>query len=286
MATCDPRIVQLREKRAKWLGWLCGEDVNTIEQQLIRMTWNVTVYRIAIEAHRLAPSAEEGGKQLNGPLFRMLHLCFVESFLLGIRRLMEDEGTDGKWGVYSLKALLKDMSENVHLLTRSAIIGVGPDESSGTHWKSNSEYSADWTYARNQMIDKWVALTEAERSPLDQISASLFDDPRTLLEQKFRTVKLVVDKAIAHAATEMSRGEVHFENIPLDDLYGLHAEMCKTAHFLRNLISDSMMSSFLPNPLYDQFQYLSRPIVAEADIPKLAKCWRELAKEYERHSDG
>jgi hypothetical protein len=264
---CDVCLDQLRKTRTEWIRWLCGEDVNSIDQQLTRMTWDITVYRMVVEAHRLAPDAVEGGKQLNGPVFRLLHRCFSESLLLGFRRLMDKEALNGKHGVYSLWSLLDDIGRNSHLLTRDTIVRLGSEDSLREHWRGNQEYLNDWAFARNKLIDEWIGIAEAERSLGDQIPAKLFDDRRQLLEQKFAPVKPLVDKAIAHAATPESRGSSAFEPMLLDDLYKFHAELCKTAHFIQTFISDTAISSFLATPLYDQFQYLSRPIVADEDVP-------------------
>lgn len=62
MFMCDACIEQLRDKRRQWIDCLDGDDVNSICNQLLRMTWNITAFRVLMEAaFDLAPDADEGG---------------------------------------------------------------------------------------------------------------------------------------------------------------------------------------------------------------------------------
>lgn len=282
MVVCDTCANQLREKVQQWHACLIGEDANSVENQLRRMTWDITVFRVLMEVHRLAPDTAHGGKRLNGMLFNLLHGTFSASLLLGFRRLMDKNGLDGNRGVYSLASLLKDVSRNAHVLTRSAILEPGPGDSR----RIDQEFLSDWKESKNHQIDRLIGIDdELQRSPADQIPSNLFDDRLISLQEHFGPVESLVNKAIAHAATPKSRGEYDFESIPFDDLYAFHAELCRAAHFLRSLFSDAALHSFLDEPLYDQFEYLQSPLVDTDNLPRLAQYWQELANGYESLGD-
>src|SRR5579864_3290937 len=86
------------------------------------MTWDVATYRVINEARRLAPTAPEGGVQLNGLVHSFLDRSFLCSQALVVRRLGDAEGLTGKKGVYSLIGLLKDMCNHYYLFTRESML--------------------------------------------------------------------------------------------------------------------------------------------------------------------
>lgn len=117
-------VANLREKRNKWLDWLNGDDRHSIANQLNQLAWDMASFEMVVELYRLAPDAPEGGKKLNGLIFGLLERCFLQSLLLGFRRLMDDPGPDGPRGVYSLKRLLEYLSANASLLTRESLLAI------------------------------------------------------------------------------------------------------------------------------------------------------------------
>jgi hypothetical protein len=280
MVMCDAHIEQLRDKREQWIDCLDGNDVHSIANQLTQMTWNLTAFRVLMEAYDLAPDADEGGKQTNGLLFGLLQESFLASLLLGIRRLMDKERLGGNRGVYSLWSLLKDISEHSHLLTRDAIIRLGPPgENHGQLWLQ------DWPTIKDSLIDDLTGIAENERTPNDRVPRVVFDSKCDTLSDKFHRVEKLINKEIAHAATPESRGSVNYNGILWSDLYDLHADLCKTAHFLQDLISESGWISFLPVLRGHEFQYLSRSIVSENDLDRLADRWAKLDAEYKSWRD-
>jgi len=260
MCQLDESVTQLREKRAHWTDCLVSDDVNSIQNQLTRMTWNITVFRVLMEeALPRAPDAEGGGKQLNGPLLRLLQESFLESLLLGFRRLMDRGGLDGDRGVNSLRSLLDDISEHSHLLTRGAIIQLGPPDTMNSG-NRGGDFLHAWADTKHRQIDNLTGLAE---DPDDRIPRHLFDDRRKTLETDFESAKAMINQEIAHAATPQSRSRFHYQRITWDDLYKLHAELCKSAHFLDRLICESGLGSFLPIQIGGgEVDYLSRTNVA------------------------
>lgn len=197
---------------------------------------------------------------------------------MGLRRLMDKEknGLYGKRGVYSLWALLDDVGRHSHLLVRDAIIRLGPPQKE----RCGEVFRHDWACTKNQFIDELVGVSDAKRSPHDRIPQDLFDTRRKTLEGKFANAENLINKEIAHPATPDSRRGFNYQEILWGDLYDFHAELCKTAHFLQDIISESGMNSFLRPFQGDELQYLSRPMVAEPDFQKLADRWAKLEGEY------
>jgi len=277
MFICDAHVEQLRDKRQQWIDCLEGEDVNSITKQLTRMTWNITAFRVLMEeCFDRAPNGEGGGKQVNWLLVELLKESFLASLLLALRRLMDNAGLDGNRSVYSLWSLLKDISEHSHLLTRDAIIRLGPPgENHGQLWLQ------DWSKFKHSVIDGLTGVAEDQRSSVDRIPYDVFGRRRKKLQEKFQNVENLINKEIAHAATPKSRGGVNYQGIRWGDLYGFHGELCKAAHFLLDIVSKTGMDSFLPVFQGDEFQYLSQPIVAKKDLQRLADRWAKLRGEYE-----
>lgn len=280
MAVCDAHIEQLRDKRQQWIDCLDGKDINSIRNQLARMTWNITAFRVLMEdVFDRAPDTEEGGKQVNWLLVELLKESFLASILLALRRLMDKAGIDGKRGVISLWSLLKDISDHSHLMTRDAIIHLGPPgEKHGDLWLQ------DWLKLKHSLVDQLTETDEGSRSPSDRIPRSVFDRQSKTLQDKFKNVEKLINKEIAHAASPESRGSVKYDGILWSDPYDLHAELCKTSHFLQDIISETGMNSFLPVFQGDEFQYLSRPLISETECQRLADRWAKLVAEYESWS--
>jgi len=283
MIMCDAHLEQLREKRRQWIECLDGEDDNSITNQLTKMTWNITAFRVLMEnAFDLAPVAEEGGKQLNWLLFGLLQESFLESLLLGLRRLMDPAVLAGPRGVCSLVSLLRDIGNHAHLLTRDAIIQLGPPDGIMKDGNHGDMFLQAWRCIRNRLID------ELTRRPHDWIPRELFDRRRETLEKTFKDLEPLINTKIAHAATVescKSRPRFDYPKILWSHLYDLHGDLCKTAHFLHNLICETGMNSFLPVFQGHEFQYLSRPIVAKKDLQGLADRWAELQAGYESWSN-
>jgi hypothetical protein len=282
MVMCDVHVEQLRDKRRQWIDCIDGDDDNSIFNQLTRMTGNITAFRVLMEeAFDRAPDAEEGGKQVNWLLVDLLKESFLTSLLLGLRRLMGKEGLDGKRGVYSLCSLVTDIRDNSHLLTRDAIIRLGPPPENMNDGNHGEIFRQDWTCTKNGLIDELSGVAEDERSPGDRIPRNAFDTRLKNLAKGFEKAENLINKEIAHAATPESRRRSNYQGICWGDLYEFHGELCKTAHFVQDITSEAGMNSFLPVFQGDEFQYLSQPIVAEKDLQRLANRWAELQTEYE-----
>lgn len=280
MGMRDAHLNELREKRKQWNDCLNGEDVNTITSQLARMTWDIVAFRVLVEAHNLG-TEEVRSERFNAFPFRLLHKCFSESLLIGFRRLMDNCGLDGNRGVYSLASLLKDIHKSSHLLTREAITSLLREELQRRY--SDSKMVGNFIEIKHEMIDKLTGIATVRRTPNDQIPSDLFEERLNRLKDKFEAAEKLINKVIAHAATKESRNGNDVEPLRFDDLYEFHAELCKTAHMVQCVITDTSDLSFLPTipPSDGEFQSLTMPLLSNEDIPRVKDRWNELAKECE-----
>jgi hypothetical protein len=105
-------LEKLEAKRANWLSLFDLQKTNSIAAQLCSLTWDVTGFEIFQECVRLCPDAPDGGKQLNGTVFRLLTRCFFKSFMSDVRKLV-----DNSKGSVSLRRALEDMRSNSSLFT-------------------------------------------------------------------------------------------------------------------------------------------------------------------------
>ena len=114
---------EFNQRRELWYKCLCGDDSNSIVNQMTRMTWNSAVWRFIIECRKIGPRDSNNRIQLNGMISRFVDECFVENQLLHIRRLVDGYSIDDdpNKDVYSLISLLSDLIKHSHLITRENI---------------------------------------------------------------------------------------------------------------------------------------------------------------------
>ena len=295
----------LTEKRQQWLAVLNGEDQHSIHRQLIRMTWDATVFHVVNEARGMADPSPDGGVQLNGMVHRLFDQGFFISQCVAIRRLVDGYDLDGDRGVYSLIALLEDMERHGHLLTRRNIYDAEELEyddkaieqqfSEGLyHHYKTGEYPDDMppnglylqSTTRHKHIDQLSGVAESDRSPDDQILPSVFQNLKTRVNEVCDDVARHVNKFIAHASTPESREKVEASGSPitLQHLEDAREALCQITAFLAVYMLGDSSSDFFPIPQYEQFEYIERPLVKAADIIKLERVWNaRQSSASERH---
>jgi hypothetical protein len=232
------------------------------------MTWDAAAFRVVNEARRLAPRDPDGGRQLNGLMHSLLDRAFFASHMAAVRRLTDDRyPLNGKKGVYSLPALLKDMRKHRELLTREAIFAA-----------EGLEYDED----RHKQIDRLAGVQAQDRQPGDTVREKLFIDLQQKMEKATEDVKCHVDKFIAHAATPGSREIVGADEagLTLNHLWRAHQHLSEVAGFLGVYVLGDGCLGYLAIPQYNQFKYIERPLINASHIDKLQDFWRRIEDEY------
>jgi len=289
--------VTFAQRREHWLKALSGEDRHSIKNQLWEMTFDLATFDVINEARRLAPPAQEGGVQLNGLMHRFLNRGFFNSQMVAVRRLCDTYDLEGKKSVYSLTGLLKDMQKHVKLFTRESIFRAegleydpGPTrqrydkyalerENAGERVHCISDH-LDWTKieARHEEADRLAGITRDKRAAHDTISEMVFNNLLKKVEAACQDIRKYVDKFIAHAATPKSRETIEADklSITLKHIREAHQQLCQVTHFLSVYVLGDACIEFLATPQYDQFKYIERPLISDADKENLRKVWRDF----------
>ncbi len=297
---------EFKAKHEDWFGALRGKDRNAIFQQLYTLSWNMAAYRVINEARRLAPSDSMGGVCLNGMLHGLLDSCFFESQAVAIRRLTANEDSRGKKAAYSLRTLIQDMMQNVHLLTRDnllALDGFPMDVESIRQaerqfedkqrqvglraWTTPTELDAARVERRHAEIDELCCVKAMSRAPSDMVRPTLFCEMLERLKNARREVTTWVNKFVAHAATSESRAVVRADDVRLTvgHFSRAHETLCRIANMVDCWFVDRASHCCVPVATSDKFKYIDRPLVRTDDVPALDAVWRSFEEETRQWSD-
>jgi hypothetical protein len=90
-----------------------------------------------------------------------------------------------------------------------------------------------------------------------------------------------VNKYIAHASTPEGRAgtSASDSDITLGYLWNAQRCLCEVAGFLSIYVLGDAELSFLPEPQYDQFQFIERPLVESSNLPTLKAVWDDFGEE-------
>ncbi len=296
-------LTVFNEKRGAWIKCLCGDDRNSIVNQTIRMLWNNASFLIINEARKMAPSAPEGGVQLNGLMHRLLDSTFFESQLLAIRRIIDPHPISGAKSVFSLKALIGDMKAHIDLMTRENIFAAREMEYDYEAVKQKcQEYcmsrlgsgafaipSELWWERLEQLhktIDQLSGTPNNERRPTDTIDHRVFDSLTEKLEG-VTTADMAehVNKFIAHAATPESRNLVNADDakITLGHIWEAHKSICAIVRFLDQYLLTGNYHVLMPLG-GNKFAYIEKPLVVTENVTRLDEVWENYEKEVQNYS--
>lgn len=295
-------------KRKLWSECLAGEDRHSIVRQIAAMVWNAAAFRIVNEARRIAPSAEQGGVQLNGLMHTLIDDCFFESQMLAIRRLTDSypiTGDPRRRDVFSLTSLLRDMEENAHLITRSNLFAAeGLEYDLELLRQKERDYhlasmaAGERAYflpgsvdslrsqRRHEEVDFLAGVAETQRTRGDSVRRGLLTHLRNKLLKACEQIRSRVDKFVAHAASPASRQRANAEDVAvtLNHIWEAHKVIAQIANFLDVYVLTGTSHGFLATPQYDQFAYIDRPLVASGAVAHLGSLWEEYDKETKQWS--
>ena len=284
------------ELREKWREQLLGEDRNSIEQQLLRLTWDLAVFRIVQESLRFVPHDQDNRPQVNGPVLELLAGTFYKNCLVFIRRM-----TDASKHAISLCKILDNMQSNASLITRSAMLeaeGLSYDyewiKEKERNWLNEqfalghrnvnvpSEYHC-WRFSedRHLFIDRMVKTNAVKRSPDDQIPKQLFANLKSRVTSSAEPAKSHVDNYLAHSISREKRESVAADSISITfkQLKITHQVFCETASFLALAVLNESVGQWLAYPQYDQLEYLDRPFASTESLSDLSQKWEGFTEE-------
>jgi hypothetical protein len=296
-------LPELRTARARWLEWLDGDEIHSINGQLSQLLWNDTVFRVFNEARRLADKGK-GAAAISPILATFLDQGYVGGIVLGVTKLTEkSDPKHPKKGVISLRRLVDDLIANKGLLTRFNYLAIdgypfdyapvrdaqlapllAQENPEGILLRGGGEPAQDWMAAERThgQFDKLSGVAPAHRSPDDRVSDALLDRLSAALDDDvFERIRTVRHKVIAHAADAHSRQQAaDRKGLSFDDAdRALRLLLSVRQVAQASILNDSWRAGAIPVPQYDQFQHLDKAFVDPAGIEELHKFWERHTKE-------
>jgi hypothetical protein len=285
-------MCDLKNKFEEWREWLFGEDVHSIQNQILNMIWDAAVFQSINEARLYAPADDNGEPQLNGMVHGFINHCFFQTQALAIRRLLDKETREGARSVCSLYRLLHDLQDNRGLLTRRNILAAldypyeyeeglrSLRDAIGRGQPTGDLEKCKFSRSMHEAIDCLAGVSSDKRGRDDKVRSELIDWLIARLES-CREIADYVNKFVAHAATPQSRAVVDADElkITLGKLLNAHGIICQTAHCVGLRLFNHSFGNFLVVPQYDQFEHFEKPWVPVSALSKLNDHWQEYYKE-------
>jgi len=271
--------IPLDQAWKNWVDCLKGVDTNSIFQQISTMIWDTAIFRIIIEARKSQIRKNPHNPELNRAYHSFIDRNYFQSQSVCIRRLTDKSyGLTGKKGVYSVSALLNDISIFRPELTREKLFILQEVPFELNNQISFSKIDAFDVEEIHQYFDKISGTTANNRSPNDLIDEKVF----LCLKDKFAECKVItdyVDKFVAHSSSPESRSVQNGKQLDLtfQKLWKAHQIIFKTANFI-SLILFSTTQIALPIPHPSYFFSWDKPLFDKEEI-NLAR------KEFEKYRD-
>lgn len=287
-----------RAAHARWMEWLDGDPVHSINGQLSQLMWQDAVFRTFNEARKATQSA--GPSAAVAPILaQFLDQGYVSSQVLGISKLVEySDPKRPKQGVISLRRLVDDVIANHGLLTRANFIGlegapydyepIRAKELQAQMEKANNGVAVfwtggggeqDWALAErmHEQFDKLSGVNAEARSPDDLVSRELLAGADAALnDDVFTVIRTLRHKTIAHAADAFSRQQVDAAKSGLS-----FNEVDRAARILMSVrqvmqagvLFSSWRAGAVPVPQQNQFEFLDLPFTAADKVNDLQAFW-------------
>jgi hypothetical protein len=282
-------MCKLNEKCKEWKK-LYSEDDDSVCSQIRDMLLDAAVFNAINEARKYATTDAQGNPELNELVHGLINRSYLKTQSLSIRKLY-----DNRNDVISLRRLINDMKENKAFITRENILSAFElpydyeEAIKEGHLTNNSKIVAEGAHSENvhKNVDLLAGVEPAQRQPNDTIRDSVLDQLNKLLD-KYKPIVNFVNKIVAHAATEESRGKVPDKDLKifLAKIHMAHGRIVKIAAFIGQflLYESSGWSNFLPVYSGDKFEHFEKPWVKQGDISKLEDFWEKYEKHIERFS--
>ncbi|MGH6966613.1 MAG: hypothetical protein ACREE0_19195 [Phenylobacterium sp.] len=291
-------LEEYRLAHERWLEWLDGDPVHSINGQLSQLMWQDAVFRTFNEARKDTEAA--GPSAAVAPILaQFLDQGYVASQVLGISKLVEySDPKQPKKGVISLRRLLDDVIAHHGLLTRANFLGLEgapydyapirareiqaqlakAQEGEPFFWHGDGG-QADWGKAERMhaQFDRLSDVAPEARSPDDLVSMDLLERLNAALnDEVFSAIRILRHKTIAHAADAFSRGQVDKAKSGLS-----FNEVDRAARILLSVrqvlqagvLFSSWRAGAVPVPQHNQFEFLDLPFARQGAVGGLQGFW-------------
>lgn len=265
-------LAMFRYYRNKWNNILNGKGVHSIFNQIQDLLWVDTVYRTYNESRRISLEVETPKISLPGVFVDFVDLCYFNSQIMAIRRLVDESQSGHGREVYSIPRLVAEIEANVHLITRENYVcfdGIPYDHATGD-WRRD----ADQKY-RQEKFDKLSRTGPDNRKRTDEIDPIIFADIRKLL-QKIGLVKEYANKFVAHSSDPSNRRaiEAKFKEITLAYFDEVYEAIIKAGKMISLLIGEYLPTELAIAP-FDQLAHWENPMISKTNKELLYQFWRE-----------
>ena len=289
----------LEQAWANWADCLKGNDTNSIFNQISMMVWDTAIFRLMLEGRQIQIENAPKNPAINGSLHSFIDRSYFASQSAYIRRLTDiSYSLTGKRGVYSVSALIRDISNHRNDLTRENYFQLRSmpydyaeirekeqeflkTQEIGKAFFIPSEFDWERIAEAHQLFDRLSGCTHANRQPNDIILEKVF----IRLQEKLNSCKTItdyVDKFVAHSATPESRSIQNIEasKITLRHLWDAQQITFEVAEFISSIfLSESHMALAIENPGF--FQHWNTPIFDESESERLHDAFNKYRKETE-----
>jgi hypothetical protein len=307
----EANAVEFAKRRSAWIHCIngtgddCVRDPNSLTVQLSKILRWMSWFSVVNSARN--PKYRTTGHEPNHLVHAMLNDLFFHSIQVAIRKIvgtgcdklpLTDLATKKDRSVWSIRALLTDMTLHQPLFTRHAMIHASglsqqlippPREPLGDEMirvRLVDSRPID-SENRHALIDELVCCSLEQRSLHDTVRPAVFE---SLIEQSRNTsdrIKDVVDKWIAHAATQSSRASVENVSVTFGDIRTAVREIAEVVNFIRvsllGMGNQPDEPSAFPTSCVEAIDLLrgiDEPLVASNMMEMLAEEWIEDCQHY------
>jgi hypothetical protein len=297
---------QLKEKLKDWKLRLSGDDRHSIRIQIAEMLSRSAFYRGINESRKFLTKDNEGETKANGPLHRLIDEGYVTMHVAGVRRLVDTSPISGPRGVFSLFGLIRDIKDNLALLTRANTLAArgleydfGPIqdrafETARIEAKAKGERAygvstTGWIEAEwwHEAMDRLSGVTPDNRSREDAPRIDKLEQLEWQLIEHGRSLKDYCDKYVAHAASPESRNSLKadHQSVSLAKLWLAERALVRVVGFVSLYIVNGSNFGGVPIPQFEHLAYLEEPFIQPAAMNAVKTEWDQHAKEI-RSCDG
>ncbi|MCP4747991.1 MAG: hypothetical protein GY874_17915 [Desulfobacteraceae bacterium] len=273
-----------------------GEDPHSISQQIYTILWDYALFLVVNELRKIASEELEREVGFNGPVIRLFDAGFATTQAVAIRKIIEKPKKNPNLAVISLRRLLKDIEDNLDLMTRENYVCYDglpydydlvrrkwlssfPKNEKIGHSGSLPTYGPTafpMSDRAHKNFDILAQVNPNKRSKNDLIKIEVFQHLESEIE-KCENIKKYVDKFIAHAAAPETRTTLsdNAKRITLENLETCHKIIYEVASFISGQILWESNLGGLPVPQYDHMKNLDKKWSTTKNLKKTYRKWNE-----------
>ncbi len=269
-------LALFRLKRDEWKRCL-SDDNYSVSQQISHLLWNDAVFRAFNEARRLSLEEKNDDVGLNGPVINLMDEGFVASQVMAIRRLSDPNFYDPKKAVISLRRIIDDIGDSLHIFTRENYVCFDGTAYDGlSHQKDGIDFMyLNWD-RKHKNFDRLSGVSSSHRSRNDKLDNKIISSLRSELNA-CKDLRTYANKFIAHTSDNPGKAKLtdRQKGITLNKLDEAYKSIVKSGSFLGVVVLYKDSLGGVPVPQYDQFKNLDKPVIKTKDLSNLRTFWRD-----------